>query len=118
MMGTVKKFDVAALRQKVIASDDVKYDSVYVEAWDADLPVRTLTAADMKKVMKHKDDQVRMMILAVLYGCETEAGEKVFREEDLAIFENKKGIKEIGAVANKILELSGMSEGADKEVKN
>lgn len=113
-----KKFDVKALRDKVMKSDDVKFDSVYVEAWDAELPVRTLTAADMKKVMKHKDDNIRMMILAILYGCETPEGEKVFQEEDLAVFENKKGIKEVGVVAQKILELSGMTEGVGKEIKN
>lgn len=113
-----KVFDVKALREKVLKSDDVKYDTVFVEAWDAELPVRTLTAADMKKVMKHKDDQIRMMILAVLYGCETPEGEKVFEEQDLAVFESKKGIKQIGDVANRILELSGMADGTQGEVKN
>lgn len=114
-----KKFDVKALRQKALASDDVKYDTVYVEAWDAEIPVKTLTGADLKKVMKAgKDDQIRMTILAVLYGCETPEGEKVFEEADLAIFEQKKGIKEIAQLAKRILELSGLTDEMTKQVKN
>lgn len=114
-----KKFDVKAIRQKVLASDDVKYDTVYVEEWDTEIPVKTLTGADLKKVMKAgKDDHVRMTILAVLYGCETPEGEKVFEEADLAVFENKKSIKEIAQLAKRIFELSGLTEDMQQQVKN
>jgi hypothetical protein len=113
-----KKFDVKALRQKVIASDDVQYDVVYVDKWDAELPVKTLVGNDLKRVMQYKDDPIRMTILAVLYGCVTQEGEKVFEEQDLAVFETRKGLGEISEVAKRIFELSGLNDAAAKQVKN
>lgn len=114
-----KKFDVKALREKVMSTDDVIYDSVYVEQWDTELPVKSLTAPELKKLRKHKDDEIRMMILAVLHGCVTKEGEKVFEETDLAQFESgKKSFAPITAIANKVLEISGLAPKADKDAKN
>lgn len=112
------KFDVKALRDKVMASDDIKYDEVFVSEWDVTLPVKTLSSAEMKKVMKSQDDNIRMMILAVLYGCKTPEGEAVFEEKDLAKFETEKAFGPIAKVASKVLELSGFDEESVKESKN
>lgn len=112
------KFDVKALRDKVMASDDVKYEEVYVEEWDVTLPVKTVTAAEMKKLQKYHDDPVRMAIMAILYGCKTKDGEAVFKETDLAKFENEKSLGAIYTVADKILEMSGMDDKAAKDGKN
>lgn len=112
------KFDVKALREKVLASDDIKYDEVYVEEWDVTLPVKTLAGAEMKKVMKFQDDNIRMMILAVLYGCKTREGEAVFEEKDLAKFEADKAFGPIVKVAERVLELSGFNGEAVKDAKN
>lgn len=112
------KFDVKALRDKVMASDDIKYDEVFVSEWDVTLPVKTLSSAEMKKVMKSQDDNIRMMILAVLYGCKTPEGEAVFEEKDLAQFETNKAFGPIAKVASKVLELSGFDEESVKESKN
>jgi hypothetical protein len=113
-----KKFDVKALRQKVLSSEDVIYESFHVKEWDADLPIKTLTAPEIKKLMKHKDDTVRMMILAVLYGCKTSDGEAVFEESDLAKFEADKSFGPISKIGKRIMEISGLNETADKEAKN
>lgn len=112
------KFDVKALRDKVLASDDIKFDEVFVPEWDVTLPVKTLSASEMKKVMKYQDDSIRMMILAVLYGCKTKEGEAVFDEKDLAQFEANKAFGPITKVASKVLELSGFDEETVKDSKN
>lgn len=112
------KFDVKALREKVMAHDDIVFDEVYVEEWDVTLPVRTLAPADLKKVMKYKDDPVRMSTLAVIYGCKTDDGQSVFVETDLAKFENEKSFGAIQVIAEKILELSGFGDKAVNEAKN
>jgi hypothetical protein len=114
-----KQFDVKALRQKALDSDDVKYDSIYIAEWDAELPVRTLTTPAIKKLMKQKDDEVRMMILAVLYGCVTQEGESVFEENDLAVFESdKKSFSPITKLGTKIMEISGLNDQAKVAAKN
>lgn len=112
------KIDIQALREKVLASEDVVYDTVFVKAWDVELPVRTLMGADLKKVMKFKDDPIRMTCLAVIYGTMTEDGERVFAETDLAKFESDKSFKALAAVAKRIFEISGLDEGAADEAKN
>lgn len=112
------KFDVKALRSKVLNSDDIKNTEVYVEEWDVTLPIRTLASSEMKKVMQYQDDNIRMMILAVLYGCKTPEGVTVFEATDLAKFENEKAFGPIVTVASKVLELSGLSGNAVKDAKN
>ena len=114
----MSKFNVKELREKVMSTDDVQYDTVYVKKWDVELPVRTLKGADLKKVMKHQDDPIRMTCLAVIYGCVTEDGEAVFTEKDLAAFESKKSFKAVSEVAKRIFELSGLDEKAVEEAKN
>jgi hypothetical protein len=113
-----KQFDVKALRQKVLDTEDVIYDSFYVKEWDAELPIKTLTAPELKQLMKHKNDEIRMTILAVLYGCKTREGEAVFTETDLAAFETKKSFGPIAKLGGKILEISGLGKDAEKDAKN
>lgn len=114
----MSKFDAKALRQKVMASDDIKHGEVFVPEWDVTLPVKTLSSAEMKKVMKVQDDNIRMMILAVLYGCKTPEGEAIFEEKDLAHFEANKAFGPVMKVAQAIFELSGLDAEAVKESKN
>jgi hypothetical protein len=118
-MGEVKKFDVAALRKKALESDDIVYDSIYVDSWGGEYPVKTLAGLDFKTVMKAKDDPIRMAILAVVFGCVTPDGERVFNDthEAVAIME-KKGVKAITEVSAKILEISGLGEKAVDNAKN
>lgn len=112
------KFDVKALREKVISSDDIKYDTVYVDEWDVELPVRTLSPKALKEVMKYRKDEIRMTVLAVIYGCVTGDGEAVFEKQDLAKLENEKSFGAIQKVASRILELSGFGDEAIKDAKN
>ncbi|PAE24079.1 hypothetical protein [Bacillus sp. 7894-2] len=112
------KFDVKALREKVLASDDIQYGEVYVDEWDVTLPIKTLASNEMKQVMKFRSDMVRMMNLAVIYGCKTKEGESVFNEKDLAKLEAEKSFGAIQKIAGKILEMSGFYDGAENEAKN
>jgi hypothetical protein len=121
----MSQFDVKALRQKALDSDDIKNDVVYVEEWDAEFPVQSLRAKDLKAVLTHsktgKDnerDEVRMACLAVLYGCRTPEGTPIFTREDLAVFEEKKSARPIMTISAKIMEISGFSDKAKAEVKN
>ncbi len=113
-----KQYDVKALRKQVLESDDIKYDEVYVEEWDVKLPVKTLSSKEMKEVTKHNSDSIRMAILAVLYGCATEEGERVFDLKDLAAFENDRAFKPLFTVSNKVLDMSGFNEKATDDAKN
>lgn len=110
-------FDVKAIREKVMASDDIKFDEVYVKEWDISMPVKTLASKDMKKVMEYREDLLRMQALAVIYGCVTEDGEKVFKDEDLAKLENEKSIGAITTIAEKVFEISGLDDKAVDEAK-
>lgn len=112
------KFDVKAIREKVMASDDIQYDEVYVKEWDATLPVKTLASNELKQVTKYEKDSLRMLALAVIYGCKTEDGEAVFQEKDLAKLEAEKSFGAIRKLAERILEMSGFYEDAEKEAKN
>lgn len=114
----MSKFDVKALREKVMASDDIKHGEVYVAEWDVTLPVRTLPALDLKKVMKYKDDAVRMAALSVIYGCKTKDGESVFAETDLAKLEAEKSFGAIQTISGKVFELSGFGDGMVDDAKN
>lgn len=112
-----KQFDVKALREKVLSTDDVKYESFTVEEWGVELPIKTLTAPELKKLMKYKDDEIRMTIIAVLYGCKTREGEAVFEETDLLKFETEKSFGPIAKIGAKILEISGLSDKAVADAK-
>lgn len=112
------KIDVNALREKVMKSDDIKHEMVYVKEWDVELPVKTLSSKDLKEVMKYRKDEIRMSILAVIHGCKTEDGESVFTETDLAKFEDEKAFGAIQQVAGRVLELSGFGEDSVEEAKN
>jgi hypothetical protein len=119
------KFDVKELRQKALATDDIKNDVVYVEEWDAEFPVQSLKAKDLKAVLtqskngKGDRDEIRLMCLAVLYGCRTPEGERIFTDDDLAQFENTKAAKPIMTIGAKIMDISGFNEKAKEEaVKN
>lgn len=111
------KFDVKALREKVMASDDIKFGEVYVGEWDVTLPIKSISPADLKKVMKYKDDPIRFATLAVIYGCKTQDGEAVFAEKDLAKFEAEKSFGPIQSIAEKVLEISGFGDKAVEEAK-
>lgn len=115
---TKAKFDVKALREKVLASNDIQYGEVFVEEWDVTLPVKTLSALEMKEVMKYQSDSVRMTIIALLKGCQTEEGEAVFTKTDLAQFENEKAFTPIMKVAERILEMSGFGSDSLQDAKN
>lgn len=104
------KFDVRLLREKIMAHDDIKTDEVYVKEWDVTLPVRTVASSDLKKVMKYKDDPIRMSALAVIYGCKTKDGDAVFAESDLAKFESEKSFGAIQTISEKVLALSGFGD--------
>lgn len=114
----MSKFDVKALREKVLSSDDIQYGEVYVEEWDVTLPVKTLASNELKQVMKFKSDQFRMLNLAVIYGCKTKEGESVFTETDLAKLEAEKSFGAIQTIAGKVLEMSGFYDKAEEDAKN
>lgn len=114
----MSKFDVKALREKVLATDDIQYDEVFVKEWDVTLPVKTLASTELKQVMKYQKDQVRMLNLAVIYGCKTKEGEAVFNEKDLAVLEAEKSFGAIQTIAERVLEMSGFYDKAEEDAKN
>lgn len=118
-------FDVKALREKALQSDDIKNDTVTVEEWgNAEFPVQSLKLADLKAVLtksknaKGETDETRLMALAVLHGCRTPEGERIFTDTDLAAFENGKAAKPIMTIGAKVLAISGFSKQEKDAAKN
>lgn len=109
-------FDVKQLRKKALESDAVINDTIYVSDWDAHYPVQSLRARDLKEVFQKsknangKTDEIRLMCLAVLHGCRTPEGERIFTDEDLAKFETELAARPIMEIGAKIMEISGTSE--------
>lgn len=118
------KFNVAELREKALQADDIRTDVVFVEEWGAEFPVRSLSGRALKDVLsKSKNqrgdrDEIRMTLLAAIYGCATEDGQRVFKDEDLAVFESdRKSATPILKIGKRVLELSALGEGAQADAK-
>ncbi|TCM89600.1 hypothetical protein EV294_11265 [Paenibacillus sp. BK033] len=118
------KFDVKALREKALQTDDIKHGSVYVEEWDAEFPVRSLSGKGLKDVLtksknaKGERDEIRMSLLAAIVGCADETGTRVFDDTDLAVFESdSKSAAPILKIGKAVLELSALSDGAKADAK-
>lgn len=120
----MSKFDVKALREKALAADDIKRGSVYVEEWDAEFPIRSLSGKGLKEVMnksknaKGERDEIRMSILAAINGCADEADQYVFTPQDLAVFESDaKSAAPILKIGKAVLELSTLADSAKDDAK-
>ncbi|GMK47655.1 hypothetical protein PghCCS26_47850 [Paenibacillus glycanilyticus] len=118
------KFDVKALRDKALQTDDIKNGSVYVEEWDADFPVRSLTGKGLKDVLtksknaKGERDEIRMSLLAAIVGCADETGARVFDDTDLAVFESdSKSAAPILKIGKAVLDLSALGNNAQTDAK-
>src|SRR5690606_39411670 len=55
-----EKIDVKALREKVLATDDIQHDETYIEEWTVTLPIRTMSSANLKKMSKYTPDPIRI----------------------------------------------------------
>lgn len=117
-------FDVKALRERALQADDIKRGTIYVEEWEAEFPVRSLSGKGLKEVMnksknaKGDRDEIRMSILAAIHGCADETDQYVFTSQDLAVFESDtKSAAPILKIGKAVLELSKFTDSATDEAK-
>ena len=118
------KFDVKALREKAVQSDDIRHDVVFVEEWDAEFPVRSLSGKGLKDVLtksknaKGERDEFRMTMLAALYGCASPEGERVFTDDDLGLFESdRKSAAPMLKIGKRVIEISALGDSGQADSK-
>lgn len=108
------------LRQKILATNDIKRDRVHVDAWDCEVEVRGLSGEQRARLIKlvrdedGKTDETAFAVAAVIESAyDPETGERVFnvadRDELMA-----KSIGALGKVATRILQLSGLVQDDDE----
>lgn len=122
----VNTIDVKALRERAMQSDDIVYDTVQVDEWGGEYPVRSLPGGALKKVMAQsrvgkggERDEMRLIMLAAIYGCADKDGNRVFDDKDLAVFESdKKSAAPLIKIGAKVLELSNTGEKGLADAKN
>lgn len=115
----------AELRRQILAIDDRPL--VPVKAWGLQLYVRPLTnrqRAELERAVVRNPGTKRQEIdtrgfneRLVVYGTCDENGNPIFTEEDVAAL-SAKSAKEVSALAETILEISGMGRDSNESLKD
>ena len=115
----------AELRRQIFAIDDRPL--VPVKAWGLQLYVRPLTnrqRAELERAVVRNAGTRRQEIdtrgfneRVVVYGTCDESGNPIFTEEDVLAL-SAKSAKEGSALAEKILEISGMGKDSGEDLKD
>ncbi len=110
-----------SLRDRILAADDIGKDTIHVDAWEVELEVRTMTAAERSKMLNSAMDKDGNLDLQELYPriliatvFDPESGEKVFTADDIETIQNKSAAA-VEAVAQKAMALSGLTADAVDE---
>lgn len=118
---------MSKLRDKILNAKDQRKEKVYVEEWDAEIEVRSMTgkerAALLRKCMVRDDkgekevDIEKMTVYAIISCCyDPETGEKLFEEADRDML-NSKNAGALQRLSETVLELSGLSETAKEKAR-
>lgn len=110
-----------SLRDRILAADDIGKATIHVDAWEVDLEVRTMTAAERSKMLNSAMDKDGNLDLQELYPriliatvFDPETGEQVFGPDDVDTIQNKSA-SAVEAVAQKAMALSGLTADAVDE---
>lgn len=106
-----------SLRDKILAAKDLKSERMYIEEWDVEIEIRSLTGKTRAKLMSvAMDGRTGKMDFEKLYpeliiACayDPESGEPIFNSTDREAINAKSGgvLERIAKVA---MELSGLTE--------
>lgn len=114
-----------SLRDRILAADDIGRRTVEVPEWDAEVEVRTMTAAARSAMLKRCTDQAgnldteKLYVLLVISSTfDPETGDKLFTESDTGPL-GEKSAAAVETVARAVMEMSGMTPGeVDEEGKD
>lgn len=107
---------VMSLRDKILSAKDLKAEKVYIEEWDVEVEIRSLTGKSRANLMSEAMDKSGKMDFEKLYpeliiSCtfDPESGDQVFNKTDKEVINSKSGgaLEKIARVAMK---LSGLTE--------
>jgi len=116
---------MSKLREKILNAKDQRKEKVYIEEWDVEIEVRSMTGKERaeiirKSVDKDKDGQVDVTLLTVnsVIACcyDPTTGEKVFEptDRDILLTKNAGALEKLAEVA---LELSGLGDKAKEKAR-
>lgn len=107
-----------SLRDQILNAEDVESEIVAVDGWGgARVEVRSMSTAMREKLSQFAgegdtESWTAAVVIATCYDPET--GEQLFTKDDVAAINSKNG-KNVQALADAGLRLSGMTEEAKKE---
>jgi len=124
-----KKLSAGELRSKILSSKDTKSEIMFIAEWDVDILITSMTLAERKKLRESSSskmttegtfadmDPEQLEAGILISNVKDLDGNPIFTKEDAAEL-MKKNSAVTTKIASKILELSGMSPEARKEVAN
>lgn len=120
------------IRAKILSSEDISAEVIFIEAWSVDVEVRGFTAKQRADIYRRartvipgpKGRPIVDVDLAKLYPeivveCTyiPDSGEKVFKSGDITELNNK-AAGPVAQIADLAVELSGMGREAIDDAKN
>jgi len=124
-----KKLNAGELRNKILSSNDIKTEKMYVPEWDVEILITSMTLAERKKLRESSSskmtadgtfadmDPEQLEAGILISNIKDLDGNPIFTKEDAAEL-MKKNSAVTTKIASKVLELSGMSSEARKEIAN
>lgn len=115
--------NVSSLRERILESDDIQKEIIYVKEWNVNVAVWGLSAGDRSKlinrVMDHKNGDIDMQMLypLLIQECarDPESQERIFTKEDLPRL-NTKAASALEKIGDKAAELSGMKKEKNEDL--
>jgi len=113
---------MGTLRDKIANAKDIKKKMVRVDAWDADIEVRTMSLRDRTEFMLRASDGsggldkelwTPMLIIASCYDPKT--NERVFDfDNDIEMLQGKQGVA-VSDLSNTAMEMNGFGKASETE---
>ena len=104
------------LREKILASKDLKTKLVEIPEWDSSVYAYELTAGEREQVFEELDglSPHDSIVLAVIAGARDDKGEHIFTKDDLAALKGK-SFPVIERIYGEIMRLSGVDLKATED---
>lgn len=94
----------------ILDKEDLKKKIIYIEEWDGNVRIQSMTAADAEKFKDLKDkDLSDSMVSAIIMSVVDEYGNPLFDQEHVEALK-KKSIKAFMTIQNEVLKLNGFDD--------
>lgn len=110
------------LREEILKKNDLKRQKITIDEWGVDLYIREMDGDERYEISEKVSDNPTqkeifdMSMDIVIWTCEDENGNRIFREEDKAELK-KKSIGALRKLQEAAMEINGMGEIAVEENK-